>query len=250
MNPRFNDSTWISSISFLMKFRIGKIDLTYKTLPRTIRWIEVIYICHFEANSVVQSVDILAVLSKTHGERQSYALFSQCDAWRRGPYPMPLNPKMVIEWDHIQRFNWRDIRFLLDSHFLNQLPKRPWPLLKLFLKTPIPKFFQAIPIWTIVTWLDTTYFTYETHERTSIKLSLTYRCQDTPSGIPSFKSKYAEIRLEAYYSLISFRKAATDSVPFLWTCNGGVEVYFRAVWAYSTHFSPNCREFRLSEPIG
>ena len=60
---------------------------------------------------------------------------------------------------------------------------------------------------------------------------LTYRCQDTPSGIPSFKSKYAEIRLEAYYSLISIRKAATYTAPLLWTCNGGVEVHFRAVWA-------------------
>ena len=39
-----------------------------------------------------------------------------------------------------------------------------------------------------------------------------YRCQDTPSGVLSFK--YAEIRLEAYYSLFSFRKTATDSARF------------------------------------
>ena len=86
-------------------------------------------------------------------------------------------------------------------------------------------------------------------ERSVIK---TYRCQDTPSVIPSFKFKYAEIRLGAYYSLISFWKAATDYVPFRWTrgWNGGVEVYFLAVWAYSTHFSPNCREFMLLAPKG
>ena len=57
-------------------------------------------------------------------------------------------------------------------------------------------------------------------------VKLTYRCQETPSGIPSFEFKYAEIRFEAYYSLINFRKAATDSAPFLWTCDwdGDVEV--------------------------
>ena len=43
---------------------------------------------------------------------------------------------------------------------------------------------------------------------------LTYRCQDTPSGVLSFKLKYAEIRLEVYYSLFSFRKTATDSARF------------------------------------
>ena len=29
---------------------------------------------------------------------------------------------------------------------------------------------------------------------------LTYRCQNTPSGVLGFMFKYAEIRLEAYYS--------------------------------------------------
>ena len=44
--------------------------------------------------------------------------------------------------------------------------------------------------------------------------NLTYRCQDTPSGVLDFKFKYAEIRLEAYYSLFSFPKTATDSARF------------------------------------
>ena len=43
---------------------------------------------------------------------------------------------------------------------------------------------------------------------------LTYRCQNTFSGVLSFKFKYAEIRLEAYYSLFSFRKTVTDSARF------------------------------------
>ena len=42
----------------------------------------------------------------------------------------------------------------------------------------------------------------------------TYRCRDTPSGLLSFKFEYAEIRLEAYHSLFSFRKTATDSARF------------------------------------
>ena len=66
----------------------------------------------------------------------------------------------------------------------------------------------------------------------------TYKCQVTPSGVLSFKFQYAGIRLEACYSLFSFRK--TVFAPFLWThgCNGGVEVYFKANCANSTHFSP------------
>ena len=47
-----------------------------------------------------------------------------------------------------------------------------------------------------------------------MKQTLTYRCQDTPSGVLSFKFKYAEIRLEACYSLFSFRNTATDSARF------------------------------------
>ena len=46
------------------------------------------------------------------------------------------------------------------------------------------------------------------------RVSLTYGYQDTPSGVLSFEFKYAEIRLEAYYSLFSFRKTATDSARF------------------------------------
>ena len=43
----------------------------------------------------------------------------------------------------------------------------------------------------------------------------------------SFTFKYAEIRLEASYSLISFRKAAAHCAPFLWTrdWNGGAEFF-------------------------
>ena len=45
-------------------------------------------------------------------------------------------------------------------------------------------------------------------------MMLTYRCQYTPSGVLSFKFEHAEIRLEAYYSLFSFRKTATNSARF------------------------------------
>ena len=62
----------------------------------------------------------------------------------------------------------------------------------------------------------------------------------------------AEIRHVACYSLSSFRRAAADSVPFLWTRGwyGNVEVYSLAVGAYSYHFSPNFREFRIPASIG
>ena len=46
-----------------------------------------------------------------------------------------------------------------------------------------------------------------------VHVLLTYRCQDTPSGVLNSKFKYAAIRLDAY-SLFNFRKTATDSARF------------------------------------
>ena len=73
------------------------------------------------------------------------------------------------------------------------------------------------------------------------------KCRDTPLGVPSLNTKYAEIRLVAYYSLIRFQKAVAQCAPFLCTrgLNRCVEVYFLAVWANFNHVSPNFRELRL-----
>ena len=81
-----------------------------------------------------------------------------------------------------------------------------------------------------------------------IQLLQTYRCQDTPSVIPSFKFKYAEIRLQAYYSL--FRKTATDSARF-YAHAVGMEVsrFMSRQIARIPHIFRRIVE-RLSAPIG